>query len=135
MHGNEQPQDTNAQSGRIPGPTIRRHEHHLLLLAVEPVVAQRLGVSFDLIYGHVRGPEAVVFARQLSLYLAQTVGALTLSEAAALFGRSPGAVAHALKHIDDRRDVGDAFDRAVGLLQADVSRTLENYRARWRLGV
>lgn len=105
-----------------------------LRVAVETTVHARLGVSSDHIRGTARGRRHVVFARHLSLYLAQSVSGANLTAIARLFDYDRQVVSYAMRRIEEQRD--DArWDRVIELLTAEAGRTFEGFCRRLEAGV
>lgn len=66
-----------------------------------------------------RGGASVAFARQVAMYLAHVACALTLTEAARIFGRDRTTAAYACGVVEERRD-DPLFDRIIELLERCV---------------
>lgn len=91
--------------------------------AIEHTVMSVFGVSRDDIGIANRGVARVALARQTAMYLAHTVGGLSLTDVGNMFERDRTTVAHACAVVEDRRDDPN-FDRAVELLERAVVRIL-----------
>ena len=77
-----------------------------------------VGESFPLMHP-LRGGADVAFARQVAMYLAHVGCALSLTEAARVYGRERTTAAHACKVVEERRD-DPLFDRVIELLECCV---------------
>lgn len=91
--------------------------------AIETAVMSVFGVSREDLSFQSRGMARVALARQTAMYLAHTVGGLSLTEVGAMFDRDRTTVAHACAVVEDRRDDAN-FDRALELLERAVVRLM-----------
>jgi chromosomal replication initiation ATPase DnaA len=86
---------------------------------------------FDLPAGELSGPTRgcakVALARQTAMYLARVCLGLTLSEAAALYGRDRTTAAHACRVIEDLRD-DSQFDARLTAIEGQLSRKVGRVR-------
>lgn len=77
-------------------------------IRVEPILAAR------------RGRAATAEARQIAMYLCNTLLGVSLTEVGALFGRDRTTVGYACAAIEDRRD-DEAFDAELTALEGAVA--------------
>jgi len=68
------------------------------------------------------------FARQVAMYLLQTVFDMTMTRAAELFARDRSTVSHALKVIEDSRD-DPVFNRKLEKVEDFLQQSLETFRS------
>jgi len=92
-----------------------------LRLAIDHAVSSVFGVGFLDLMDPNRGPARVSLARQTAMYLAHTIGQLSLTDVGEMFSRDRTTVAHACAVVEDRRD-DPHFDRAPILLERAVVR-------------
>ncbi len=91
--------------------------------AVDHAVMSVFGLGLSDLTEINRGNARVALARQTAMYLAHTVGRLTLTEVGEMFGRDRTTVAHACAVVEDRRDEIN-FDRTMEVLERAVVRLL-----------
>ena len=105
----------------VPGlETVSRAD---LRRAVDHAVMSVFGLGLSDLTEITRGNARVALARQTAMYLAHTVGRLTLTEVGDMFGRDRTTVAHACAVVEDRRDDIN-FDRTMEVLERAVVRLL-----------
>lgn len=80
------------------------------------LVAAALGVDWRWLAAPSRGKASVAFARQVAMYLAHTVLALTYAQVGAAFGRDRTTAAYACRIVEERRD-DSRVDALVGLME------------------
>ena len=76
-------------------------------------------VEILLLAGPGRGEAPIALARQVAMYLAHVACALTLTEAARIYGRDRSTAAHACGVVEERRD-NPRFDHIIELLERCV---------------
>lgn len=103
---------------------LEGHSRADLRLAVGQAVMSVFGVGLYELAELARGNARVALARQTAMYLAHTVGQLTLTEVGEMFGRDRTTVAHACSVVEDRRDDPN-FDRALEVMERAVVRLLK----------
>lgn len=87
------------------------------------LTAKACGVEYAEVAA-VKRSAAVVFARQLAMYLCHVVGDMSLSVVAAEFGRDRSTVSHACHAIEDRREC-PIFDRQIEHLERDLRKQIK----------
>ena len=87
------------------------------------VTARALGVSVAEIMSKTRAKAAIVYARQLAMYLAHVVGQLSLGQVSAEFGRERTTVGYSCHAIEDRRD-SPIFDEQIERLETELRERL-----------
>lgn len=107
---------------------LKDHSRADLRRAVDQAVISVFGVSLYELAELTRGNARVALARQTAMYLAHTVGQLTLTEVGEMFGRDRTTVAHACSVVEDRRDDPN-FDRALEVMERAVVRLLKRRHA------
>lgn len=99
------------------------HRTAPLRFAIEHTVSSVFGIRREALWNASRGVARVALARQTAMYLAHTVGGLSLTEVGHMFERDRTTVAHACAVVEDRRDDPN-FDRALELLERAIHRIL-----------
>jgi chromosomal replication initiation ATPase DnaA len=77
------------------------------------IVAQIYSVPLNELRGPTRGRPPVAQARQIAMYIARVVFAMTYRELAQEFGRDPSTIRHACERIEAMREGNAAFDAAM----------------------
>ena len=87
------------------------------------MVAAERGVGLPDLLDAKRGPAHVAAARQLAMYLVNTMLGRTMKEVGGIFGRDRTTVAYACRLVEDRRDEDDAaFDAELARLERAAHR-------------
>lgn len=108
-------------------PQRSRPEPCLSKPCLSGLVADAFGLPAGDLSGLTRGCAKVALARQTAMYLARVCLGLTLSEAAALYGRDRTTAAHACRVIEDLRD-DPHFDARLTAIEALLSRNVGQSR-------
>ena len=87
------------------------------------VVAHAYGVALDEMRGTGRAKQAAL-ARQIAMYLAHIVFAMSVAAVARGFGRDPTTVRHAIQRVETLRDDPE-LDRTLGWLEATLQTVVE----------
>jgi hypothetical protein len=100
------------------------HRCRLVHLLVERTIQLAFGIIPEVLNWPSRRSRPVMFARHVAIYLAKTVGALTLTDAAGPYGLGRRAAGYAVAQIEARREQDPAFDSQIGDLCDQVHRQL-----------
>jgi|SRR6185312_13718949 len=102
-----------AESGAQPAPCRADMAQAVVAYAYDVTLEEMRAVTR-------RGPKPAL-ARQVAMYLSNTVLRMRLTEVAIAFDRRPSTVCHALHHVEDMRDDAE-FDRTVDYLETALRR-------------
>ncbi len=83
------------------------------------VVAHAYGVPLDDIRAPARGAKQAALARQIAMYLAHIVFAMSVSAVARGFRRDPTTVRHAIQRVETMREDPE-LNRTLGWLEATL---------------
>ena len=83
----------------------------------ERVVSIEMGIGIDALHARTRCTAEVAFARQVAMYLANTIFSISQSEVGHRFGRDRTTVKHACARVEDRRDDA-AFEARLVAMEA-----------------
>jgi chromosomal replication initiation ATPase DnaA len=83
------------------------------------VVAHAYGVPLDDIRAPARGAKQAALARQVAMYLAHIVFAMSVTSVARGFGRDPTTVRHAIQRVETLREDPE-LNRTLGWLEATL---------------
>ena len=110
--------DPAVHSAAAGSAVIRLRRTDATAVALLGLVAVERGVAPQELLDTKRGPAHVAAARQLAMYLANTMLGRTLTEVGAIFGRDRTTVAYACRLVEDRRDEDDpGFDAELARLE------------------
>lgn len=119
---------------------LRLRRTDAVAVALLGLVAVERCVTLQELLDAKRGPAHVAAARQLAMYLANTMLGRTLTEVGEIFGRDRTTVAYACRLVEDRRDEDDPrfdaelarLERAADRLAADLTGLTTEARHAWR---
>lgn len=83
------------------------------------IVAKHYGITTNDIFQPTRGPSRAAFARQLAMYLTNTILGLSINATARAFNRDRRTVSHALALIEDMRS-DQSFDEKLKGIEAQL---------------
>jgi len=113
------------------GPPMRTRRFHPDDPAYARLTIAAVGLEFglpDLTIGDVsKVSRQSIFARQVAMYLLQTVFDMTMTRAAELFARDRSTVAHALNVVEDSRD-DPVFNRKLEKVETFLTQSLQIFR-------
>ncbi len=105
-------------------PQTSHHQPNLAHRALHRFLLDMVALVYEVDHAQLvarnRGRKNIAFARQVAMYLAHTVGGLSLSEVGRLFGRDRTTVAHGCALVEDARD-DLIFDRSLSHLESAIA--------------